>query len=92
MLRVWLKVISNASTKKKTKRLKGFKFRTFIGRFQITAGKKGLNLWKEAGFRAQCEIFCTECVRRNTRNSQLVENLAKSWELITGSTVKCMYR
>ena len=56
MLCVWIKVLSNASTKK-TKRLKGFKFRTFIGRFQITAGEKGLNVWKEAGFRAQCEIF-----------------------------------
>ena len=53
---------------------------------------KGLNLWQEAGFRAQCETFCTECVRRNTRNSQLAENLTKSWELITGSTAKCMYR
>ena len=32
-----MKVLSQASAKKKTKRLKGFKFRTFMGRFQTTS-------------------------------------------------------
>ena len=37
MLRVVMKVLSNASAKKETKRLKGFIFRTFAGRFQVTS-------------------------------------------------------
>ena len=47
MLCVLMKILSNASAKKKTKRLKGFKFRSFIGRFQVTV--KGLSR------------FCSEC-------------------------------
>ena len=48
MLCVLMKILSNASAKKKTKRLKGFKFRSFIGRFQVTV--KGLSR------------FCSECL------------------------------
>ena len=32
-----MKVLPHVSAKKKTKRLKGFKFRTFIGRFEVTS-------------------------------------------------------
>ena len=32
-----MKVLSHVSAKKETKRLKGFKFRTFTGRFQMTS-------------------------------------------------------
>ena len=35
--RFLVKVLSKASAKKKAKRLKGFKFRTFIGRFQVAS-------------------------------------------------------
>ena len=35
MLCLLMKILSHASAKKKTKRLKGFKFRTVIGRFQV---------------------------------------------------------
>ena len=38
-----MKILSHASAKKKTKRLKGFKFRTFIGRFQCHHGSEGVN-------------------------------------------------
>ena len=34
---VLMKILSKASAKKKTERLKGFKFCTFIGRFQVTS-------------------------------------------------------
>ena len=37
VLCVLTKVLSHSNTKKKTKRLRGFKFRTFIGRFQATS-------------------------------------------------------
>ena len=35
-----MKILSDASAKKKTKRLKGFKSRTFIGRFQVTSWQR----------------------------------------------------
>ena len=34
---VMMKILSHASVKKKTKRLKGFRFRTFSGCFQVTS-------------------------------------------------------
>ena len=37
MLCNWMKILSRANAKKKTKGLKGFKFRTLIGRFQVTS-------------------------------------------------------
>ena len=37
VLCVSVKILSHASAKKKTKRLKDFKFRTFIGGFQVTS-------------------------------------------------------
>ena len=37
MLCVLMKIPSLASAKKKTKRLKGFKFGTLVGRFQVTS-------------------------------------------------------
>ena len=37
VLCVLMKILSHASAKKKTKILKGFKFGTFIGRFQMTS-------------------------------------------------------
>ena len=44
MLCVLIKVLSHASAIKKTERLKGFKFRTFISRFQMTShlGSEGV--------------------------------------------------
>ena len=38
-----MKILSHASAKKKTKRLKGFKFRLFIGRFQCHRDSEGVN-------------------------------------------------
>ena len=35
--RVLIKIVSYATAKKKTKRLKGFKFRAVIGRFKVTS-------------------------------------------------------
>ena len=32
-----MKILPHASLKRKTKRIKGFKFRAFIGRFQVTS-------------------------------------------------------
>ena len=43
MLCVLMKILSHASKKKKTKRLKGFKFRTFMGRSQVTTWSEGVN-------------------------------------------------
>ena len=37
VLCVLTEILSNAGAKKKAKRLKGFEFRTFIGRFQVTS-------------------------------------------------------
>ena len=37
MLCVLMKIFSHASVKKKKKGLKGFRFCTFIGRFQVTS-------------------------------------------------------
>ena len=37
MLSVLMKILSRASAKKKTKGIKGFTFRTFMGRFQMTS-------------------------------------------------------
>ena len=37
VLSVLMKILSHATAKKKTKRLKGLNFRTFIGRFQVTS-------------------------------------------------------
>ena len=37
MLCVLMKILSHASAKTKTKRLKGFKFRTFNCRFEVTS-------------------------------------------------------
>ena len=37
MLRVLMKILSHTSAKKKAKRLKGFKFGAFIGRFQAAS-------------------------------------------------------
>ena len=39
MLCVFIKVLSHASAKKETEKLKGFGFGTFIGRFQVTSGQ-----------------------------------------------------
>ena len=41
MLCILVKIISHARVKKKTKRLKGFKFHTFIGHFQVIWQWKG---------------------------------------------------
>ena len=43
MLRVLIKILSHARAKKKTKRLKDFKFRFFIGRFSDIVAVRGLN-------------------------------------------------
>ena len=37
MLYIVIKLLSPADTKKKAKRIKGFKLGTFIGRFQVTS-------------------------------------------------------
>ena len=37
VLCVWMKILPHAGAKKKTKRLKGFKFGTFMGRSQVAA-------------------------------------------------------
>ena len=41
VLSVSIKILSNASAKKKTKRLKGFTFDTFSGRFAVTVKDAG---------------------------------------------------
>ena len=43
LLSILMKLLSHVSAKKKTKRLKGFKFRTFIGRFQVTTDSEAVN-------------------------------------------------
>ena len=37
MVCVLMKILSDASAKKKTKMLKAFRFRTFMGRFEMTS-------------------------------------------------------
>ena len=43
MLCVLMKILSHACVKKKTKRLKGFQFRAFMGRSQVTTWSEGVN-------------------------------------------------
>ena len=42
MVCILMKILSHAGAKKKAKRLKGFEFGSFTGRFQVTV-VKGLN-------------------------------------------------
>ena len=43
MLCVSIEIFSHASAKKKTKRLKGFRFCTVIGSFKLHYGREGFN-------------------------------------------------
>ena len=46
VLWVWMKILSLAGAKNKIKRLKGFKFRPFTGRFQVTSWQwRGSSQW-----------------------------------------------
>ena len=38
-----MEILLHASAKKKTQRLNGFKFRAFMGLFQMTRGSEGVN-------------------------------------------------
>ena len=53
-----MKVLWRANVKKKTKRLKGLKFRTFIGRFQVTGGSEGVKK-KTPYFNQAMQNMCT---------------------------------
>ena len=48
-----MKILSKASAKKKTKRLKAFKFCTFVGCFQVTHGSEGVKCNVNAGIHFQ---------------------------------------
>ena len=58
MLCVLMKTLSYSSAKKKTKALIDFKFRTFIGRFQVTSGQwRGLNSTNWKGDSGDCNAL-----------------------------------
>ena len=49
MLCVLIKILSHDSAKKKTERLKVFRFRAFIGCFQVTSWEWRVNPWQHIG-------------------------------------------
>jgi len=66
--------LSQASAKKKTKRLKGFNFHTFIGRFQLSdiMAVKGLSL-------QSAQDFANTDVISYSRRTDYMYSLVKFW-------------
>ena len=57
MLRILMKILSYTSVKKKTKRLNGFRFHTFIGHSEATSWQwKGLKSDKETVRQAKAQM------------------------------------
>ena len=77
VLCVLMKIFLPASAKKKTKRLEGFKFHTFAGRFQMTS-------WQRSGS-STVEIAWSAVMKRCTNNTRSHSSKLQSTRRTNGS-------